>query len=222
MTKAFAWSFSALTRYETCPKQYYHLNVIKDFQDTGSEASNDGNIIHDALAKRIGKKVPLPLEQRHLESIASRFAALPGDIKVEMKLALNNKFEPVGYFDRDVWVRVVIDYLNVQDTTAIMVDWKTGKRKPDFTQLGLSAAVLARWMPEVELIKTMYVWTGQKAVDPKNYTLSKLTNVWDEMLPRVKKMEQAAKTTDFPAKPSGLCKKYCVVKSCPHYQIGSR
>lgn len=222
MAKELSWSFSALTRFETCPKQYYHLNVVKDFQDTGSEASNDGNLVHEALAKRIAKKVPLPLEQRHLEGMAVKFASLPGTIKVEMKLAVNRKLEPVDYFANDVWVRVVIDYLNVQEDIGLLVDWKTGKRKPDFTQLGLSAAVLARWMPELGLIKTAYVWTRDRAVDPKNYSISKLTAVWDELLPRVHKMEAARKTTDFPAKPSGLCKKYCVVKSCPHFGIGSR
>ena len=53
--KEFAWSFSALTRYEQCPKQYYHLNVAKDFKDEDTEFSASGKETHLALYHRVVK-----------------------------------------------------------------------------------------------------------------------------------------------------------------------
>lgn len=214
--KPFAWSYSALVRYENCPKQYYHLNVIKDFKDEDSDFSAEGKIVHDSMYKRVVHGKPLPIELRHLEALAKKFADTPGTKKGELKLALNRSLEPVEYFAPDVWVRVVIDLLVVQDSTGIVVDWKTGKRKPDHTQLGLSTAVLARWMPELDLFKTLYVWTRSRELDPKNYTASKLMEIWNGLLPRVQKMEDARKTTDFPANKTPLCK-YCPVASCPNF-----
>lgn len=215
--KPFAWSYSALTRFENCPKQYWHLNVRKDFKDEDSEFAHEGKLIHDAMHNRLCRDTPLPMTVRYLEPIAKRFDGVKGERSGELKLALNRDFEPVEFFAPDVWVRAVVDFLIVKKSTALMFDWKTGKKKPDFTQLGLSAAVLARWMPEIELFKTAYVWTKSKEVSPKNFTISKLQDVWNELLPRVAKMEEARKTTTFPAQESGLCR-YCVVNTCPHYE----
>lgn len=217
MAKAFAWSFSALTRYESCPKQYFHLNVAKDFKDEDSSFSADGKVIHDAMYKRVIKGTPLPLPIRHLESLGKKFADTSGEKHGEMKLALNAKFEPVDFFAPDVWVRSIVDLLIVRDNKAIIVDWKTGKVKDDFTQLKLTAAVLSRYMPELDFFVLAYVWTQSKQVTHKTATLSKLTSTWNELLPRVKKVENAIKETTFPARPSGLCR-YCPVRTCPHQQ----
>jgi len=214
--KAFAWSYSALTTYEQCPKKYFHLYVAKDVKDEDSSFSADGKIIHDAMKLRVINGKPLPLNLRYMEPIAAKFAAAPGEKHGEMKLALNRQFEPRDYFANDVFVRVVIDLTIVQDKSAIVVDWKTGKVKDDPTQMALNAAVLARWMPEIGLFKTLFVWLAHNNITPKNYTISKFTAVWNDLLPRVAKIEEARKTTTFPAKQGPLCG-WCPVKSCPHY-----
>lgn len=214
--KPFAWSYSALTTYELCPKKYYHLYVAKDVRDIDSSFSADGKIVHDAMKARVIDGKPLPLNLRHYEKIAAKFAAAPGEKYGEMKLAINRKFEPCDYFAPDVWVRVIIDLAIVQGDSAIVVDWKTGKVKDDPTQMALNAAVLARWMPEIGLFKTLYVWLQSNNLTPKNYTVSKFAAVWNDLLPRVAKIEEARKTTTFPAKQGPLCG-WCPVKSCPHY-----
>lgn len=214
--KPFAWSYSALTTYEQCPKKYFHLYVAKDVRDADSSFSADGKIVHDAMRARVIDGKPLPLNLRHYEPIAAKFAAAPGEKHGEMRLALNNAFKPCDYFAPDVRVRVIIDLTIVQGDSAIVVDWKTGKVKDDPTQMALNAAVLSRWMPEIGLFKTLYVWLQSNNLTPKNYTVSKFTAVWNDLLPRVAKIEEARKTTTFPAKQGPLCG-WCPVKSCPHY-----
>lgn len=215
--KPFAWSFSALTTYELCPKKYYHLYIAKDVKDEDSSWAADGKIVHDAMRQRVMKGTSLPVNLRHFEKVAARFAAAQGDKYAEMKLAINRQFEPVDYFAADVWCRANIDLAIVQGTTAIVVDWKTGKVKDNPTQMALSAAILARWMPEIGLFKTVFVWLQSGELTPKNYTLSKFTPVWNDLLPRAAKIEAARKTTDFPAIEGKLCG-YCPVKACPHYK----
>lgn len=214
--KEFAWSYSALTTYELCPKKYYHLYVAKDVKDADSSFAAEGKAIHDAMRARVIDGKPLPPPMRQFERMAAKFANAKGQKYGEMKLALNRQFEPVGYFAPTVFVRVVIDLAVIQDTAAIVADWKTGKVKDDPTQMALNAAVLSRVMPEIGLFKTVYVWLQSEEVTPKNYSISMFTRTWNELLPRVAKIEEARKTTTFPAKENGLCG-WCPVKSCPHY-----
>lgn len=213
--KSFSWSFSALTRFENCPKQYYHINVTKDFKDEDSQWAADGKVIHDGFYNRIIKGTPFPIPIRFLEPIAKPFVDAEGEKHGEMKLTINKKFEPVDWFANDAWLRVVIDLLIVRGSKAILVDWKTGKVKDDFTQMRLCAAVLQQYMPELDFFTLVYVWTSHKQVTKKTATLSMNRNLWNELLPRVSKIEDAIRETTFPARPSGLCK-WCPVRTCPH------
>lgn len=223
MAKPFAWSYSALTRYENCPKQYFHINVKKDIKDEygDSEAGAEGNAIHAALFKRVTKGHPLPLPLRHYESLAARFASAPGDKHGELKLALNRDFEPTDFFASDVYLRAIIDLAIVRDKHAIVVDWKAGKIKDDFTQLAMSAAVLGQYMPELETFDIAFVWLKHKNISRKSYTKHDLKAIWADLIPRAQRVELALKTTDFPAKKSGLCRGYCPVKQCPNWEARS-
>lgn len=212
-----AWSFSTLTTYEQCPKKFYHLKVAKDAKDDDSSFASEGKEIHDAMFKRVLEGVPLPLPIRAYEAFAKRFAETEGSKYGELKLCLNNKFEPVDWFAKDAWVRAIVDLLIVRDdNTAILVDWKTGKRRLDWSQLQLSAAVLSQLMPEIEKFRLAFVWLREREMDSMELEKVALKGVWLDLLPRVKKIEEAKKTTDFPANPSFLCK-WCPVRQCPHY-----
>lgn len=215
MSKPFAWSYSALTRYENCPKQYYHMNVRRDVKDADSEITLDGKIVHQALYERVIKDTPLPLPLKQYEKVAKKFVDTPGEKHGELKLALNHDFEPTGFFDNDVYLRAVIDLLIVRGTHAIVVDWKTGKVKDDFTQIAMSAAVMSQYMPELETFTTAYVWLKSKNISPRSYSKHDFKDIWADLVPRAKRIELAISTTEFPAKPSGLCR-YCPVRSCPH------
>ncbi len=217
MSKEFAWSFSALTRYENCPRQYYEINVLKRVKDEDSSYSEEGQIQHKAMYERITKGKPLPINYRYLEATAAKFVGLPGDTSGELKFAMARDFSPVSYFDDRVFVRVVVDLLNIRGNRAFVVDWKTGKPQPWSVQLDLTAAVLSAHLPEIETFDLAYVWLKDTKIKPtrEKRLKSDLVGVWNNLLPRVAKIEAAIKTTDFPAKPSGLCR-FCPVRSCPH------
>lgn len=214
--RPFAWSYSALTEFENCPKKYYHLRVIKDVKDEDNQWSGEGKQVHEALYKRVVDGTPLPLNLRMYEPMAAKFADAPGDKYGEMKFALTREFQPTEFFANDVYIRAIIDLLIVRGKHAIIVDWKTGKVKDDFTQINMSAAVLSQFMPELETFTVAYVWLKSRNVSQATMRRSDMPSVWGDLLPRATRIEEARSTTTFSAKPSGLCA-YCPVKACPHH-----
>ncbi len=212
----FAWSNSAVVMFEVCPKQYFHVKVDKSAKDEDTEWANDGKVIHDALKARVLDGKPLPLPLRHMESIAKRFADAEGEKHGEMRLCLNDKYEPVDFFAPDAWVRAIVDLLIIRGDHAIIVDWKTGKKKPGFDQLHLTAAILARYMPEINRFTVMYVWLKERAITKDEFSILNFPTIWNNWLPRVGKILTALKTTNFPARKSKMCD-YCPVRQCPHY-----
>jgi hypothetical protein len=116
-----------------------------------------------------------------------------------------------------VYVRAIIDLLIVRGNHAIVIDWKTGKVKPEFTQLAMSAAVLSQYMPESDTYDVAFVWLKHKNVSQERYTKADFKRLWSDLIVRANKLEQAIKVVDFPMKPSGLCM-YCPVKSCPEWK----
>ena len=210
------WSFSVLSTFETCRKKYYHLKIAKDAKDGDSDAAREGKEVHKAMYQRVLKGVGLPVPLRQYEKIAQRFFAATGEKHGEMKMCLNPAFEPVDWFADDAWVRTIVDLLIVQGDTAIIVDWKTGKKRIDWTQLQLTAAVLSRLMPEIKNFKLVFVWLKSSEVSSMELELADLKPIWMELLPRVKEIEVAKQTTSFPATESVLCR-YCPVSQCPHH-----
>ena len=213
--KPFAWSYSALERFRNCPKQYYHVSVIKDVKDEDSSFAVDGRETHADLYNRVVRGIKLPINKRHLERIAAKFVGLPGDTTGELKFAVSRSFAPVEYFSRSVFLRVVVDLLNVRESQALIVDWKTGRVRPGFEQLKITTGVLAAHLPEIDTFKLAYVWLREPTITTTTILRGDLPAMWNEILPQVDKIEQAIAITNFPATPSGLCA-YCPVTSCPH------
>ena len=128
MAKPFAWSYSALTAFETCPKRYKLKRLTKQVVEKQTEATLWGNRVHKAMEHRVGKATPLPDTMEQFEPLAAPVAAMRktgANIQVEQKLALNPNFRPTTYFAPDVWLRVVADVVAEKGKNAVVLDWKT-------------------------------------------------------------------------------------------------
>lgn len=211
------WSFSVLSMFEQCAKKYFHIKIQKDAKDSDSSFSHDGKAVHDAMFKRVIKGVALPLPMRIHEKWAAAFERRKGEKHGEMKLCLNGKFEPVDWFAKDAWVRAIVDLLIIDGDTATVVDWKTGKVRIDWTQLKLTVAILSRLMPEIKKFNMVFVWLKDSKISSESISKDDIKEVWMELLPRVKKIEEAKKTTTFTATDGPLCR-YCPVHQCPHWE----
>jgi len=127
-------------------------------------------------------------------------------------MTLNDSLKPTGWWDPDAWLRSKIDVLVRKGPEAIMFDWKTGKRRPDFDQLELFAVQVFKHYPEVQRVKTTFVWLKEMKMDHETYTREDMPNIWQRILSKIKRIEGSAEHNNWPAKPSGLCG-WCPCKS---------
>ena len=178
--------------------------------------------MHEALAARIDKGTALPRTMTHYDGWAANIVDLKAKgwtIKVENKLGMSKNYEPRNFFDGDVWFRGVIDILVIapRGTRAVVFDWKTGGMKPEMEQLGLFAQLIFAHYPDVVQVDTSYIWLGNSDKTVEVYKRDGMLPLWNDLTPMIMTMQEAWRTTTYPPKPSGLCKNYCPVVSCPHH-----
>lgn len=214
-----AWSFSALEAFEQCPKRFFHTRVSKDTPDPPGAEAQFGTKVHKILEDRLLGTDPLGGSFACYEPYAVKIQSMvkPGGVlHAEQKIALDADLKPTGYFAKDVWFRGVIDFTIKNGSHTVVGDWKTGKRKLNSQQLELCAAAIAAIDPEAEVIHSIFVWLKDKLTDTSMFTRNQAESVWDKFRPRVARIDEAHQLGDWPARPSGLCRKWCPVKVCKH------
>lgn len=133
--KALPWSHSSLESFKNCPKQYYHLKVLKDVKDSPGEAAMWGDRVHKAFEKYLNDcnmievagntgKVALPEVLENYRTVLDDVMGLPGRVIAEQQLALNKDMVPCGWTDPDVWCRGIVDILVIDGHKAWVGDWK--------------------------------------------------------------------------------------------------
>lgn len=123
-TKLIAWSHSRIETFKKCPRQFYEFNIAKSVPFEQSDQMLYGERCHKALELRLGCNEPLPPEFAKHEAIAAAVGAMPGQTFVEIKLTLNEKLTPTGYFAKDAYVRCVVDVMKLAPPFCFVGDWK--------------------------------------------------------------------------------------------------
>jgi hypothetical protein len=240
--KGFTWSYSRLKNFETCPKRHYHIDMKRDVYEEPSEAVLWGNALHDALAHAIGTddnhlrhprdKIdlkPLPPDYARFQPWVARLHAARGGggkVYVEQGLAVTRDFKPTGWFDHNVWFRAKVDaiVLTADERVAAGFDWKTGKRVEDSPQLMMAAITIMAHYPKVEAVRTEFVWLKEMrddapfdCTDRVSFRRGDMAAMWNGLAPRVSLLERAYEERSYPARPSGLCRRWCPVSTCEHH-----
>jgi hypothetical protein len=211
------WTYSHLDQFETCPRRFHETRIAKKYAEPQTDAIKWGIEVENALEKRVLDAQPLPDGMKQWEGIAVQLAALPGHKYSQKKLAIDRAFKPSDYWSGSTWSRGQPDLLIVNNAKAVVIDYKTGKRKPT-EQVELYALYVFAHHPEVSHIDTAFVWLKERKIDRKTITREEVPVTWQEFLPRVAKLESAYERESWPAKPSGLCKGWCPVSGCEHYR----
>ena len=170
------------------------------------------------LENRLLHGTALPQDSSKHEQVCTTLQELTKDatLLAEQQLCLNENLTPTGWWDEDAWLRSILDVLIIKDSTAIVIDWKTGKRRPDFMQLQLFALQVFKHYPEVEKVKSSLVWLKEGKTDTETYTSNHTSLMWADLLARIERINQSYKTGNFPARPSGLCP-WCPAKNICEY-----
>lgn len=218
MSKPVAWSYSALTSFETCPRRYYLTKVTKQVVEPPTEATTWGNSVHKALELRLTQRKPLPDGMQQFEPFVVSIVGKGGKIEAETRLALTRNLVPTSFFAKDVWVRGITDVTVEKNGKLFVGDWKTGKPDPDSAQLRLSAAMVMAQKPHINMVVNAFVWLKTGEITAQQFTRVNIPEIWQEFAPRVRRLEIAYEENKFPPKPSGLCRKWCPVGKalCEH------
>ena len=209
------WSYSSLDTFNSCPRRFYHRYILKE-KEPETEALRNGIAVHAALESRI-KGAPLPEHMLKYDPMACSIVnAWQKGMKVytELKMGLTRGMEPCGFFDKNVWGRGAADVILVQDDTAIIFDWKTGKKREKEEQLRLLALFTFKHFPKVQRVHGMNLWLEAGDIGAiVSYGRKNTPGLWQLVLPQIQAIESAFKKNAWPEKPSGLCR-YCPVKAC--------
>lgn len=227
MSKVLPWSWSTLSAYRTCPKQFYELRIAKSVKEPDSPHLVWGNHFHKQMELGVSSGIPLTGDMQKWEPLRQQLVAAPGKKYTEQKLAVDSNFEPCDFFDKGGYSRGVDDLVIKNGPKILSIDYKTGKEGKFSMQLALSAARLFAHHPDVNEVSTAYYWSQTGKWTKAVYVRNDATGIWEDMREDVQQMLWSEENNVWPAKPSGLCKRSkrpgstymgCPVTNCPHSQ----
>ena len=218
MSKSPSWSYSSIKEFQTCPKQYYHNRVLKEFPYTETEATIYGNRFHKAAEEYIRDGAPLAKEFHYAKGALDKLKAMPGDKYCELKFALTEDLEPCSWRSKDTWWRGIADLLIINGNRAKIIDYKTGAsaKYADVGQLELMAMAVFKHHPEVEFVDSGLLFVIAKSFPKAKFESTDQDKLWVKWLQEYGRMRSAHDNNVWNPKPNGLCKKHCQVLSCPH------
>lgn len=208
-----AWSYSAYSVWKKCPHQYEGLKILK-LPDPPSQALLDGRVFHDEVAHYItGQSGTLPQRPIHkrILPIVEELRTVE-DKTVEMQWAHTNTWKPTAWFSRNplkaTWLRVVLDVgIAYPDHTAIVGDWKTGKRYDDNDeQMELfSLSTFAMW-PHVQEVETRLWYVDNGHEEPAVFKKAEEAALRAKWEGRAREM---LSDREWKPKPNAMCR-FCV------------
>lgn len=216
-----AWSYSSLKKFKTCPKQYAEVKVFKNFKEPPfTEATLYGSNFHEAAENYVRDGTPLPEAFNYVKQHLDVLRNIPGEKLCEYKMGLTKELAPCDFNADDVWCRGVADLLivNREKGVARVVDYKTGKsaKYADTAQLELMALMVFKHFPEVHRVKGGLLFVVANDFKKADYDITQERNYWRTWMQDIHRLETSHKTNVWNPNPSGLCRKHCVVTSCPH------
>jgi RecB family exonuclease len=214
------WSFSKAKAFETCPKQFYHEKILKEYPVEETEAMRYGTEFHKACENYIGEGKPLPKKFDFIKDTLDALNKKRGVKLCEKKLGLTADLEPCDFFSKRVWFRGIADLLIVDTLaeTAWVIDYKTGRsaQYADKGQLELMAMSVFKHYPDIKKVRAGLLFVVANKLVKHQYEIDSEPLLWEKWLGIYGKMEKAFKADVWNPRPSGLCKRHCPVLECPH------
>ena len=219
------WSHSALECHNNCPEQYRHKYVLKDLPpEEKSAEQNWGIFVHKKFEDYLNTKPAdreLPIDLRIHQPYLDKLLEIEGILWAERKVAIGVKpFGPCAYFADNVWWRGVIDATVVEreDARCLIADYKTGKKKDDWTQLALNAVWVFLNHPEVNLVNAQFYWVTDQSVTKRVWGRAELDSLVQMFAEKLQAYVHSWKNDAWPKRQSGLCNGWCPVTTCEFWR----
>jgi hypothetical protein len=192
------------------------VDVAKDFREGESEALLWGNRVHKMLAEAI-EKHRTPADVKDYQPWIDMIVRGGGDIRVEQQLAIKEDFSPCEWFGKEAWYRAIADVIQLKGPVGIVRDWKTGKIVEDSVQLMLTAACMFSHYPELQVVRSQFIWLAENADTTLDIKREELPTMWSNLWSRIEELKDAHASGNYPPTPNRLCRRWCPVVTCPHH-----
>lgn len=208
----FALSYSFASTFLNCPRSAYHKFVARDLPKETTPAMAEGIRVHDAFAKRLTEGVPLPADMRQYDSLCTRLRMRC--IHVEQPVGMTVGGKGTGFW-ADPWARGKADVVIIDQGKALILDWKTGRKREDPLELEILSTLIRANNSDIKSFKGAYVWLKEGKMgamhdlDPERGRRT-LDNVWNAA------HEQGE--GEWTPTPNPLCG-YCTVHTCEHNKV---
>jgi hypothetical protein len=220
--KPLPWSPSALDTFKNCPEQYHHRYVLKDLPPEERSAEQVyGERVHEAFADRQRpKRAKLPSDLAAHEPFMQVLAAQAGNAYIEHKAALAKNLETCEWGDKNVWCRMIIDYLKIdaRERHGWIVDYKTGKPHTKFNQLVIYALWAFQEFGYFDTIDVMFYWTKDRTTSVRRWHRDQVPELWGELTGDLRQYKEAFRTDTWQLRQSGLCNGWCPVIRCKYWR----
>jgi len=202
-----------MDQFDNCPRQYHWKYILKN-KEPETPQMLEGKVVHEALEKRVcsGKALPAPMAKYDpmAQSIIALAARADGEIRTEMKVAVNRELKRTDFFAKDVYGRGALDLAVMLPSTnpksVFIGDWKTGKPREKEFQVKTFAFFIFSLYPSVEKISACNLWLQTlKPGTLYQFDRADQPRIWSEISMKLAAMEIAARADLWPARQSPLC-----------------
>jgi len=218
--RAAPWSFSKIKAFEQCPRQFHQVKVIKAYPQEETDAMLYGTAYHEAAEFYVRDDTPLPPQFEFSQKLLDSLNAKTGKKLCEYELGLTADLEPCTFKADDVWFRGIVDLLilDEENELAWVIDYKTGRntKYADTGQLELMALATFKHFPQIKKVRAGLLFVVADKLIKTSYDKEDSVKLWQKWLSDYSRMEKSFDNDVWNAHPSGLCRRHCPVKECPH------
>lgn len=212
------WSFSQLKMWTNCARQYQEVRLLQNYVIPDTEQTLYGKEVHTALENYVKDGTPLPKNYRKFQPAVDTLLTIPGERYTELKMGLKeDRVTACDFDDPEYWVHGIADLVIVNDTEAFSVDYKTGSpRYADVKQLKLMALMVFAKFPQVERVRSGLLFLAHDVFVPDDYERHESDRLWKAFREPLQLFDIYTTSGNWPANPTGLCKRHCPVHSCQY------
>jgi hypothetical protein len=196
-------SYTFLRDWDNCPYKAFRKSIKKDLPKfVHTAATKWGDDVHVAFEVRIKHGTTFPKGMEQFEAIAAPL--IQAGAVAEKMLGITAAGEVCDFFAPGVWLRGKVDATVLGGSTAVIFDWKSGKRREERAELEVHAVLLKAWKPTVQRIVAQYVWLQDNEVgrphdvSDTDKTLAGIRHTMDDVA-------RCLSDQDFPKRPNPLC-----------------
>lgn len=206
------------TFHNVCPRQAHERFWLK-IPVPRTPEMDAGTSVHVMIDQFIKDGRALPDKLQHIVPVINSLLARGGEAAAEQKMAVDRQLQATEFWADDAYIRGSLDFLLVTEPNALVVDWKTGKKRDKELQLMLYALFVFAKHPSVERVTCLnfFIADASPMGQPRTWARSELPEMWRHVLPLVHEIEQAEFDGKWPERASGLCG-WCPVKQCRHWR----